>query len=130
MLEMNVIEPSTSDWASTIFMVPNSDGTTRFCIDYRQVNSITRKDAYPMPRLDECIDSLGKAKIFSTLDANSGVWQIPIDDSSKDKTTFTCHSDTFIFKRMPIRLINALATFQRAIDVISSGVLGNLLWSI
>jgi Reverse transcriptase (RNA-dependent DNA polymerase) len=123
MLEMNVIEPSTSDWASPLVMVPNPDGTTRFCVDYRQVNAITRKDAYPMPRLDECINSLGKAKFFSTLDANSVFWQIPLDDSSKDKTTFTCHSGTFRFKRMPFGLINAPATFQRAMDVILSGVL-------
>jgi Reverse transcriptase (RNA-dependent DNA polymerase) len=69
---------------------------------------------------------LGKAKNFSTLDANGGFWQIPLDDYSKDNTTFTCHSGTFRFKRMPFGLINAPATFQRAMDVILSDV----LWKI
>jgi hypothetical protein len=78
MLKAEVIEPTTSEWASPIFVVAKLDGSTRFCVDYRKLNEITVRDSYPLPRMDECIDSLGDAKIFTTLDCNSGYWQIPV----------------------------------------------------
>jgi len=78
MRSMGVIEPSTGEWASPVDMVPKPDGSVRFCIDYRKLNLMTVKDAYPFPRMDECIDSLGDARVFSTLDFNAGYWQIPV----------------------------------------------------
>ena len=80
-----------------------------------------RKDTYPLPRMDECLDSLGEAKYFTTLDCNSGYWQIPIAKEDRNKTTFTCHDGTYRFLRMPFGLCNAPATFQRTVDILLSG---------
>jgi hypothetical protein len=68
MMKAEVIEPATSEWASPIVLVAKPDLSTRFCVDYRKLNAITVRDYYPLPRLDECIDSLGDSKIFTTLD--------------------------------------------------------------
>ena len=122
MLKANVIAPSSSEWASPVILVPKPDGSLRFCVDYRKLNSITVRDSYPMPRMDECIDSLGSATIFSTLDCNSGYWQLPVEEKDRDKTTFTCHAGSYKFLRLPFGLRNAPATFQRAMDVILSRV--------
>ena len=122
MLSQGVIEPATSEWASPIVLVPKPDGSLRFCVDYRRLNAITVPDTYPLPRMDECIDSLGDAAIFTTLDCNSGYWQIPVRPEDRDKTTFTSHQGIFRFRRLPFGLRNAPATFQRAIDVILSRV--------
>ena len=122
MLEAEVIVPSISEWASPVILVPKPDQSLRFCVDYRRLNSVTKRDSYPMPRMDECIDSLGNANIFSTLDCNSGYWQLPIAEGDQEKTTFTCHAGSYKFLRMPFGLRNAPATFQRAMDIILSGV--------
>ena len=122
MLKAGVIEPSTSEWAAPVVFAPKKDGTLRFCVDYRRLNAVTLRDSYPIPRMDECIDSLGDAQIFSTLDFNSGYWQVTIDESDKEKTAFVTHQGLFQFTRMPFGLRNAPATFQRAIDIILSSV--------
>ena len=122
MLKAGVITPSNAEWASPVILVPKPDGSLRFCVDYRKLNSITVRDSYPMPRMDECIDSLGSATIFSTLDCNSGYWQLPVAEKDQAKTTFTCHSGSFKFVRLPFGLRNAPATFQRAMDIILSRV--------
>ena len=90
----------------------------RFCVDYRRLNAVTVKDTYPLPRMDECLDSLGDTKVFSALDAISGYWQMPIPESDRDKTAFSCHSGLYRFSRMPFGLTNAPATFQRAMDIL------------
>ena len=91
-LEMGVIERSTSEWVSPIVLAPKPDGTLLLCVDYRRLNAMTIPDTYPIPRMDDCIDSLGDAKIFTTLDANCGYWQLNVDKPDQDKTTFISHS--------------------------------------
>ena len=89
---------------------PEKDDTLRFCVDYRRLSAMTVDDAYLTLRMDECIDSLGDAKVFSTLDANSGYWQILIAPKDRDKTTFTTHFGTCAFTCMLFGLKNASAT--------------------
>ena len=122
MLKLVVIEPSTAEWASPVVLIPKPDGSTRFCVDYRRLNALTARDVYPLPRMDECLDSLGEAEFFSTLDANTGFWQIEVSPEDRDKTTFSCHVGMYRFLRMPFGLLNAPATFQRAMDIILSEV--------
>ena len=89
MLEKGVIEKSNSPWAFPIVLVKKKDGTTRFCIDYRRVNDVTIKDAYPLPRIDDTLDALSGAEWFSTLDLASGYWQVELDEDAKEKSAFT-----------------------------------------
>ena len=89
---------------------------------YRRLSALTVRDLYQLPRMDECIDSLGDAKCFTTLVCNIGHWQIPVHTRDREKTTFTCHSGIYRFTLMRFGLNNAPATFQRAIDIILSGV--------
>lgn len=124
MLKAKVIEPSTSEWASPIVFAPKKDGTLRFCIDYRKLNAMTIRDSYPIPWMDECIDSLRNAAVFSTLDANWGYWQVPIRPDHRPNTSFTSHFGLYQFLRMPFGLKNAPATFQRLMD----RILGSVRW--
>jgi Reverse transcriptase (RNA-dependent DNA polymerase)/RNase H-like domain found in reverse transcriptase len=121
-VKAEVIEPATSEWASPIVLVAKPDGSTRLCVDYRRLNAITVRDSYPLPRMDECIESLVDAKIFTTLDCNSGYWQIPVRPEDREKTTFTSHEGLYWFLRVPFGLSNAPATFQRFVDITLSGL--------
>ena len=122
MLPAGVIEPASSEWASPVLLVGKRDGSLRFRVDYKRLNMNAMTDSHPLPRMDDCIDSLGDVAVFSTLNCNSGYWQIPVDPSDRDKTTFTTHRGTFRYKRMPFGLKNAPTTFQRALDILLSGV--------
>ena len=125
MLEKDVIEPSASPWASPIVLVQKKDGSTRFCVDYRKVNDVTRKDAYPLPRIDTTLDTLHGSKWFSTLDLVSGYWQVEVAKSDRPKTAFCTTEGLFQFRVMPFGLCNAPATFQRLMDLVLVG----LQWS-
>jgi hypothetical protein len=122
MLKAGVIEQAHSEWDSPVVLVPKPDGSMRFCADYRRLNALMVKDSYPLPRMDECIDSLGDATIFSTLDCNSGYWQIPVRPEDRDNSTFTSHEGIYRFLRVPFGLTNAPATFQRMVDMILVGL--------
>ena len=104
MLKLEVIEPSQSEWASPVLLIPKPDGSPRFCIDYRQLNERTVRDSYPLPRRDDFLDSLGDAQFFSTLESNAGYWHIPLAKEDKHKTAFTCHSGTYQCTRLPFVL--------------------------
>ena len=83
-----VIQPSAIPWSSPVVMVRKKDGTHRFCIDYRQLNAVTKADTHPLPRIDDLLDQLGQCRFFSKLDLAAGYWQIRVSDTSREKTAF------------------------------------------
>ena len=95
MLKEGVIEPANTDWASPVVLVPKPERPLRFCIDYRRLNAMNIRDTYPIPRMDECIDSSGDAVIFSTLECNSGYLQITMSDEDRGKKYLVSHCGLF-----------------------------------
>jgi len=121
-LEADVIEPTSSEWGFPVVLVLKKDGILRFCVNYRLLNVVTKKDSCPLARMDECIDSLCEATIFSSLDCNAGYWKVAITPDDREKTAFVCHEGAYQYERKPFGLTNAPATLQRALDIILSGV--------
>ena len=122
MLDRGIIEPSKSPWASPIVLVTKKDGSKRFCADYRMLNDLTVKDSYPIPRIEESLDSLAGAKWFSTLDLASGYWQVELDEAAKEKSAFVVRSGLYQWTVMPFGLCNAPATFERLMENIMRGL--------
>lgn len=120
LLEQGVIEPSNSPWAAPLVVVPKPDGTTRLCVDYRKLNAVTKKDAYPMPLISEILDSFAGAKHFTTLDLRSGYYQIPMHPNSIEKTAVNTHIGLFQFLRMSMGMVNSPAIFQRFMNKVLS----------
>ena len=120
-LKAGQMEPATGPWASRVVIVRKHDGTPRFCIDYRDLNKVTVKDVYPLPRIDDTLDRLQGSCYFSSLDLASGYWQVPVFPKHRYKTAFITHRGLHQFKVMPFGLCNAPATFQRMIDLLLAG---------
>jgi len=100
---VGIVQPSSSPWASPIVLVQKKDGTLRFCVDYHGLNSVTKKDTFPLPRIDDLLDQVGHSHYFST----SGYWQIGMHPDSQEKTAFITHSGLYEFQVMPFGLCNA-----------------------
>ncbi|CAH1247195.1 RTL1 [Branchiostoma lanceolatum] len=113
MLDQDVIRPSSSPWASPVVLIRKKDGGLRFCVDYRKLNAVTHRDAFPLPRIEESLDALGGARLFSTLDLSAGFWQIEMDEADREKTAFTCPYGLFEFNRTPFGLSGSPGTMQR-----------------
>ena len=114
MLDAGVIQPSNSPWCNAVVLVRKKDGSLRFCIYFRKLNSLTVKDSHPLPHICETLESLAGAAHYSTFDMNSGFWQVPMDEESKQYTAFTLGSmGLYECESMPFGLCNAPPTFQR-----------------
>ncbi|XP_062145315.1 uncharacterized protein LOC133852559, partial [Alnus glutinosa] len=146
LLDAGIIYPiSDSKWVSPIHVVPKRAGVTvvqnkegelvptrvqsgwRVCIDYRKLNTATRKDHFPLPFIDQMVERLARHEYYCFLDGYSGYNQVPVDPEDQEKTTFTCPFETFAYRRMPFGLCNAPATFQRCMISIFSDMVERFL---
>ena len=122
--EAGLIRPSNSPWAQPIVMVRKKDNSWRMCVDYRRVNSITRKDSFPLPRIDEALDALAGSKYYCTIDLVKGYHQIPVRPQDVEKTAFVTHDGLFEYTAMPFGLCNAPGTCQRLMYLVLEGLIG------
>ena len=122
MLKCGVIQLSSSEWASPSVLVCKKDGGLHWCIDYQLLNDVTVKDAYPLPLIEDCLDTLSGCEFFSSLDMASGYWQIVMEESDQSKTAFLTKYGLYKFVHMPFGLCNAPATFQRAMQLVFRGM--------
>ncbi|XP_033741736.1 uncharacterized protein LOC117328321 [Pecten maximus] len=122
MLDRGYITPSFSPYSSPIVLVEKKDTTSRLCVDYRRLNDVTLCDGYPIPRVDEIFEKLGKAQYLSTMDLAKGYWQIPLSQDSQEKSAFVTEFGQYQFKVMPFGMKTAPATFARMMDRLLAGV--------
>ena len=121
---VGIVRKSTSPWAFPIVVVRKKDGTARICVDYRCFNDVTKKDAHPLPRIDDIFDALRGAKYFSPLDVAHGYHQVSVDKSDQEKTGFVTPWGHYEYTVMPFGLCYAPATFQRLMALVFSGLIG------
>ncbi len=126
LLDHNIIEESHSPWSAPVVLVRKKDSTHRFCVDYRRLNDVTIKDAHPLPRVDDTLDRLSGARVFSTIDLTAGYWQIPLNPNDKEKTAFSTGTGLYQFRMMPMGISNAPPSFQRLMELVLRG----LHWSV
>jgi hypothetical protein len=128
MLEHDIIESSQSEWSSPVVLVPKADGSQRFCIDYRKVNSVTKTDSHPLPRIDDCIDRIGQAKYVSKFDLLKGYWQVPLTDRAREISAFVTPNNLYQCVVMPFGMKNAPSTFQRMMNMLTASLEGCVVY--
>ena len=124
MQRQGIIEPSYGPWSSPTVLVRKKDGSTRFCVDYRRLNDVTKKDCHPLPRIDTILDSLAGAQWFSTLDLKSGYWQVALEPADREKSAFCLDGGLWQFTVMPFGLCKGPATFERLTERVMRGLVG------
>ena len=124
LLNQGIIEESTSPWSSPIVLVRKKDGSVRFCIDFRKLNNITTKDAFPIPRIDDIFDHLSQAEYYTTIDFKSGYFQVGLDLKDRPKTAFSTRDQHYQFTVLPQGVTNGPPAFQRIV----SQILGPTRW--
>ena len=124
LLRQGVIEESTSPWSSPIVLVRKKDGSVRFCVDFRKLNNVTVKDAFPIPRIDDMFDHLSEAQCYTTIDFKSGYFQVALDPKDRSKTAFSTRDQHYQFTVLPQGVTNGPPAFQRIV----SGILGPTRW--
>ncbi|CAM1306693.1 Uncharacterised protein r2_g1656 [Pycnogonum litorale] len=116
MLKHDIIESSSSEWSSPCLLVPKDDGSYRFLTDYRRLNSKTKVNAFPIPRIDDCIDNVGSKAFISKFDLLKGYWQMPLTEIAKDLSSFVVPKELYRYKVMPFGMRNYSSTFQRLMN--------------
>ena len=127
MFKANRIRESYSPWASPVTLARKKNNNYRFCIDYRKLNSVTKTDAYPLPRIDELLEKYQIAKWFTSMDLASGFHQVEMAEEDKEKTAFVCSEGLYEFNVMPFGLKNAPGTFQRLMDKVLKDYIGEFV---
>jgi hypothetical protein len=122
MKSKGVIEDSDSLWSSPVVLVRKKDSNLRFCVDYRRLNDVTKKDCFLLPRIDDTLDTLAGARWFSTLDLKSGYCQVALHPEHKEKTAFSTGQGLWQFMVMHFGLCNAPATIERLMEAVLRGL--------
>lgn len=122
LLENGLARPSCSPWSSPCLLVPKSDGTPRFCTDFRKVNAVTVTDSFPLPRIEDCIDDIGPAAYITKLDLLKGYWQVPLTSRASDISAFVTPDHFLQYTVMAFGMKNAPATFQRLMHLVLCNV--------
>lgn len=119
MIASDIVEPSKSPWCSPVLLVKQGAKDYRFCFDGRKLNGLTKHDSYPLPRIDRILNMLKDAKFISSIDLKKAFWQVPLNESSKEKVAFAVPGrGLFQFKVMPFGLCNSAQTQQRLMDIL------------